>query len=244
MVAFYFTLFIVGNTHVSKSLAIKSFLFGGTVIINGWYLQANLILYLLFFVVYKFVPKVNMRVYAMIVGLFAYIGLCLLMHLNYTWYQSIFCFLFGLLYCEIKDKTFNFRIVHALLGIIVFVGLAILTAVNTYGAMAPVLTTLAVLTMMGLMVATPVKHRIAWKPLKWMGKISFELYVIHGAFITIFRSNLIYVKNDLLFIALVWLCSIGSAIILSKVFALIDKIMKTPNKKEKDNTGEKIQNET
>ena len=50
--------------------------------------------------------------------------------------------------------------------------------------------------------------------LSFLGKISLELYLIHGLFIQLFKGQLCMIQNDFLFIAAVLICSVVSAAIL------------------------------
>lgn len=50
--------------------------------------------------------------------------------------------------------------------------------------------------------------------LRFLGKISLELYLIHGLFIQLFKGQLCIIQNDFLFIAAVLACSVTAAAVL------------------------------
>jgi len=74
-----------------------------------------------------------------------------------------------------------------------------------------------------LIVATPLKKMLDCKVFNFLGNISFELYAVHGAVLTILRSSFIWIDNDLLFLIMVIIISIAFARILSSIFKKIDK---------------------
>ena len=55
---------------------------------------------------------------------------------------------------------------------------------------------------------------IAFNILLFLGKISPELYLIHGLFIQLFHGQLILLENEMLFILSVLVCSIAAAAVL------------------------------
>lgn len=57
--------------------------------------------------------------------------------------------------------------------------------------------------------------------LSFLGKISLELYLVHGLFIQLFKGQLCTIDNDFLFIAAVLICSVASAITLYYPFRTI-----------------------
>ena len=55
---------------------------------------------------------------------------------------------------------------------------------------------------------------IGFNILLFLGKISPELYLIHGLFIQLFHGQLILLENEMLFILSVLVCSIAAAAVL------------------------------
>ena len=87
----------------SLSCFIQSFFFGNTVIKFGWFLQAIVVIYLLFYVSARISTKVahtNPEAALCILMTFAlslYMGGCLIMNLSDTWYETVLAFLAGML---------------------------------------------------------------------------------------------------------------------------------------------------
>lgn len=69
----------------------------------------------------------------------------------------------------------------------------------------------------------------------FLGKISYEIYLTHGIFLGIFRSQAIHIQNDIVFFALVIVSAIISSIILKKVDSKLVNIIK--NKLNKNETS-------
>lgn len=65
------------------------------------------------------------------------------------------------------------------------------------------------------------KVRIGNAVLGFLGKISLELYLIHGAMILLLRSELVYIGSDVLFALAVLLSSVLAALLLNRLFKLI-----------------------
>ena len=82
---------------------IQSFFFGNTVIKFGWFLQAIVVIYLLFYISARISTKVahtNPEAALCILMTFAlslYMGGCLIMNLSDTWYETVLAFLAGML---------------------------------------------------------------------------------------------------------------------------------------------------
>lgn len=87
----------------SLSCFIQSFFFGNTVIKFGWFLQAIVVIYLLFYISARISTKVahtNPEAALCILMTFAlslYMGGCLIMNLSDTWYETVLAFLAGML---------------------------------------------------------------------------------------------------------------------------------------------------
>ena len=71
------------------------------------------------------------------------------------------------------------------------------------------------------------KIKINNKLLEFFGKISYELYMVQGLFLDIFRTRIYNIQNDLYFALLVIVCSILSAYILNVFFSYTRKLLKS-----------------
>lgn len=92
---------LVGNDF-NVLLFVQSFLFGNTIIDNGWYLQVQLIFYLLFFLVFRFAKR--RKVLILFAAISLYSLFCFAFGVSSVWFEAGLCFPLGIFYSENKDK--------------------------------------------------------------------------------------------------------------------------------------------
>ena len=83
---------------------IKLFTVGKTVIYNGWFIDVIILIYIFFYLSFKFVE--NKRVAIIINSMFIiiYIIIAIKLHYSFWWYNSILTFILGLVWAKNKDK--------------------------------------------------------------------------------------------------------------------------------------------
>lgn len=195
----------------------QSFLFGKTIISNGWYIQAIILIYVIFYLSMRCNKNIYISIFTGIVG---YIALCLLLKLSSVWYECIFAFVAGVLYtnCSKIKKEYS-----ALYQIGVVAGIFILSFIL---GNAGILNTLfRIVFKMISAICFPVlvvllKNLTPWelKIFSKLSKISFEIYVSQGLFLSLYHSSLIYILNDYLYIFLVTISTIIFSIGLHILF--------------------------
>ncbi len=225
---------------LKPQLLLQSFLFGGTIVVNGWYFQAIILLYIIFGIIYKLKLNENIKIILLFVGMLLYILLSVFVCEGNHWYQSVLCFPLGFLYNYIhislpKNENANKKanLIISICKIIVGVSLLILklfvnipNVLNTI--LLPVAVVIFVTGMNELKLLRPCNNAVC----KFLGTVSLEIYAVHGAMITIFRSGYLYIKNDILFLIVVLAASIICSIALNFVFKFIDKIVKNIGEKK------------
>ncbi len=77
---------------------LQSLIFGNSLVYLGWYLQTLFLLYILFWVIFSTIPNDKHRLLTLTVSLAVYSLLCHACGLASTWYESVFCFPFGMLW--------------------------------------------------------------------------------------------------------------------------------------------------
>lgn len=214
-------------------LFIKSFLFGGTVVVNGWYFQATLFLYLVFFAAFfgKIENGNTKKLVFLLAGIILYIFVCKGLKLESHWYQSVLCLWFGTLYYQYQEK-FGLSVKCGAL----FLAAGILLLILKSNGWLPVfLNTVAVTAIVICLIFAVISSGVLYgkgsKLLTFLGGISLELYAVHGAYITIFRSGILWIKNDFVFLSIVLFFSILSAWILHKFFSAVERLIKNNDKK-------------
>lgn len=82
-----------------------------TLRMNGmmlWYLKIQLLLYLLFFLVYKYIPKEKTKLPLLFILVIAYIIIMWIVKVEMYWYNTVLFFSLGCLLCKFKDKLIPF----------------------------------------------------------------------------------------------------------------------------------------
>ncbi len=230
---------------IDYKLLAQSFFFGGTIVVNGWYFQAVILMYIIFGIVYKLRMNDKLKLILFFIGTGLYILIAKLICDSNHWYQSVLCFPLGFLYNFVNVKTDRekgntaLKLIHSLLKIII--GIALMVVKASFVGIPDWLNTLlipiaAVLFITGLSECGVL--RICNNPvLKFMGGISLEMYAVHGAVITVLRSSFIWIKNDLLFLVLVLSVSILGSAMLNFIFKQIDKMLKNGRNKNAASAG-------
>lgn len=88
----------------------QSFFFGRTVVSFGWYLQCIVLIYLIYYaaahLAIRFYPQSVGRILIILVafGLLFFVGLCILLGLESTWYETILSFIGGVFIAANKQR--------------------------------------------------------------------------------------------------------------------------------------------
>jgi fucose 4-O-acetylase-like acetyltransferase len=210
---------------------LQSFLFGGTIVSKGWYIQAIIVWYLLFFMVFKFIKNDKLKILTMIGAYFIYLAVCLVMELSSTWYEGAFCLVLGIIYAKYFNKLNEFiadkkRFVLSILLFIAlfFVVFFLSRAKFLYGPIRIVARSISAclftINLVLFLKIIPINNVAT----RFLGKIGLEIYVFHGFFLTLYRNNFIYIDNMVLYCVLVLISSIVFAWIMHPIFFNILKI--------------------
>lgn len=209
---------------------IKLFTVGKTVIYNGWFIDVIILIYIFFYLSFKFVE--NKRVAIIINSMFIIIIIAIKLHYSFWWYNSILTFILGLVWAKNKDKidevidnnlftimistTFLMFVFHNYDIVLIKLGL---TSSYMY-ALAANMDNL-IFTLYFILLIRNINFEN--KYLTALGGISFELYMIHGLVIQYFGRYYLSSKvNDVIFTVIVLVVSI----ILAKLINFgIKKVM-------------------
>lgn len=224
---------LVGND-INAISVLQSFLFGGTIVDNGWYLQSQLLFYLIFYILYKFVKSskaCGLNIIMVFVFIF-YCIICATLKMPTTWYEAGLCFPLGALYSQYKEKINStcfkrknfivfFICIFAMFILALFLGnkQILITPLRIFVKIVSSLLfcVLCVMTVLTINIKNIVTS--------FFGKISLEIYVLQGIFLNLFKKTII-IKNDILYIAIVIICTILSSLLLHPVYERISKIAK------------------
>lgn len=217
LIGIYLIFWLIIGEKLSVRRIILSFFFGHTVIKYGWYIQTTLLLYLLFYLSHKFKNK-TARIITFIGGYAFYFILCRLNNCWEMWYVSILAFATGVFYAKFYKKMhFNIIILS-----VCFLTLYILSNFVVLNNNLTLILKMLSCVIFPLLIVNfkkifPCKSSF----LKHISRLCFEFYVLQGLFITLFHSEIFYIKNDTLYIIIVVLSTYLFSEILNKLFLKI-----------------------
>lgn len=218
---------------ISPKLVVQSFFFGGTVVTNGWYLQVTFIVYLLFLLSLKIFESSKIRILSLSIAIFAYCVFCCLFDLSIFWYQTIPCFILGMIYCYNKKwidtlLTKQVWLIFISSGFL-FAICIILSKLSSIGIIFDVLYSLffvsAMITLSYILCNTPI---IKNKFFALCGNYSLEIYVTHGLFLRLIKFK--YLENKLIYILVVIVGTIVASVIMKKIHTKIVSLFSNTKK--------------
>ncbi len=212
----------------------QSFFIGKTIVDNGWYLQVQLLLYILFYIAFRFVSKRKLICISLFI--LGYIIACYLFKLSSTWYESIICFALGVFVSQYRCnfiKMLNKKRAILLSVVCLFV-LFVITlyfgnkAILGYPIkiIVKIISTVCFTLFVVIIIST---IKIDNFILTFLGKISLEIYILQGLFLN-FYKNVIVISNDWLYILITMISVIVAAFVAHPVFEKINRIGKVKNK--------------
>ncbi len=219
---------IVGNDiHFLEVL--QSFLIGDTIVDNGWYLQVQMLFYILFYLTYRF-GKTKKNIF-LIVLVIIYCILGYFFDMATTWYEASLCFPLGAIYSAAKEKIKKTFILRNL-WFFVSIGILSLTFViallfgnkNILPEELRIIVKMISSILFSLLFALFFsKFNINFFFTRFLGKYSLEIYLTQGIFLSLFVEQ-IPIKNDWLYMLATAFSTIIFSIIVHPIFNFITKI--------------------
>ena len=200
--------YILGKPH--SVLEILRSVYMGGIARNAWYMIALIVFYLCFWLVFRFLPKLSIqtKILLMLLCQVLFIGACLLIGHSGIWYISNFGLSLGMLWAYRKGRVDSAAGKHywlilsvAILGFILLSAIPVVlehySPLEAYHNVpraicrllsAPLSSAVLILLLM--------KARFTGRIWAFLGKISLEIYLLHGMVYTFFRSNIIHLDHD------------------------------------------------
>lgn len=219
-------LIFLHNTFDYKNVLL-SFFYGSTIVANGWYLQTQMLLYLVFYVsilVFKKKP-----ILATVVGSALYCAGCVLGELPSTWYEAVFCFSLGMIVSKYKPAfsaltACKKRLFASIGGLLIVFLITLLFGNKT---ILPEATRIAVkmissLSFALLAVLASGAVRFVRPVFGFLGRYSLEIYIVQGLFLKHYRD---LIQNDWLYMLVVIGSVLTAAFFVKPLFDAAKKLV-------------------
>lgn len=204
---------------------VQSFFFGDTIVDMGWYLQAQMVLYAVFFCVFKFAKK--WQILWAVISIAVYCMLCAGIGLTETWYESALCFALGM-FCAKYKQWISEAVRTWRKWLPIFVGFCAIFLVTLFLGNKKILPNplrislkmLSAIVFNILMVMFAVCIKLDNPFTGFLGKYSFEIYVLQGMFLYGYRP---IIGNDWLYMGAVVASVIPLSLVVHLLFVFVSK---------------------
>ena len=218
----------VNGQLIDLNFFINLFKQGSTIIYNGWFVDIIILMYIFFYLSFKFFQNKFLSIVFNTIFIICYICLAIKLGYNFWWYNSTLAFAIGLIWAKNQNKIDRFLekyyfIVIVLVTVLLFVShrydilLKYLHIEDSYSyALAANLDNI-IFTIYFIIVFLK-KINFSNVYLALIGRISFELYMIHGLVISMLAKIFVSSRvNDVLFTLFVLIISLILAWIVNKI---------------------------
>ena len=242
-VALFFLFAGMGFDNLSQGLLLlKAHLRGWRVGIPGpetvaWYLLELMLLYVFFYISFRYVRRWGGAVFVLILLTLLLILSAWQASFGYYWLRYPLSFSVGVVYAiyerSIYKRVKAFRLIS--LTFTLLLGGVYIWSVQTFPNQLVVLILTSHLAYFALPVmltalskalgATDLFMRRAHGPvgsaLMWLGGISLETYLLHMSFVSLYRSQMIYIQSPVLFLIAVYASSIFGAYLIARYLRVL-----------------------
>ena len=209
---------------------VKSLLFGSTIMSYGWYLQASVLLYLLYYLARRFLPEEKCWI-GLLLGGGIYVFLSGLLTSGLLYVQSILAFPLGLLLAH-RKLEFD-RLCSKKWWAVFFASFAAFSVTLLVGNLpiGPKLLWIPSLLLSSAFFAIFVlmllqKIRVDFPPIRKLGTLFSEIYIAQEVPISLLRSQYVYIENDYLYLAAVLIAVVVLGIVIHPVFSFVQRTVK------------------
>jgi len=216
---------------LSSSFFIDLFKKGSTVIYNGWFVDIIILMYIFFYISFRVFTNKTIAILVNTLFIIFYIILAIKLEYGFWWYNSSLPFVLGLVWAKNKkyiDGVLNkyyFSILVCITGLL-FISHQYdfvykkLHLVDSYSYTFAANIDNVIFTLFFILIVR--KIDFSNKYLLFLGKISFELYMIHGLVMSIFGKYFVTSRlNDVIFTTSVLIVSIFLAWLINLIIKKI-----------------------
>ena len=222
----------VNGQLIDLNFFINLFKKGSTIIYNGWFVDIIILMYIFFYISFKLFQNKFLSIVLNTIFIICYICFAIKLGYNFWWYNSALTFAIGLIWAKNQNKIDRviekyYFIVIILVTVLLFVShkydvlLKYLHIEDSYSyALAANLDNI-IFTIYFIIVFLK-KINFSNVYLTLIGRISFELYMIHGLVISMLGKIFVSSRvNDVLFTLFVLIVSLIFAWIINKIINVI-----------------------
>ena len=203
-------LYLVFDLLMARTTSFRMFLatfaIGDTIIVNGWYLQAIMALYIMFASFFS-LSSCELSRFGLVLIVGAYFLLCKALGLGSLWTQCLLAFPLGFYIQKIGNITFHRLLIILFLAVITKIVAVLSGCEYVFMLYVPLITT----------IFYALATRIKWTALipQWAGGIYLEIYIVQGIFLIYFRRVEFVYSNPILYLMIVSIATILFAKLLS-----------------------------
>ena len=202
----------------------QSFLFGRTVVTNGWYIQAILVAYLLYLCSFKLFHTGWLQILTFGIAILVYCIFCNLSNLGLFWYNTIPCMVLGMI-CYYK-KSAIYTLFKKCVGIIFVLSsllftVCLLIAIRNkidgiFDFLYPVFFICTIVALSYSLCNIPIIYNGFFA---LCGNYSLEIYVSHGFFLRLIRFD--WLGNKLIYVLIVVVGTILMSAVMKRIHTCI-----------------------
>ena len=221
----------INGQALTTSFFMNLFKKGSTVIYNGWFVDIIILMYVFFYISFKIFSNRTVAILVNILLIGGYIILAIKLGYGFWWYNSSLPFALGLIWAKYNKKIDKMLNDYYFVGIILATCLLFMShqysfilkklhLVDDYSyAFAANLDNI-IFTLFFILIVR--KIDFSNKYLLFLGRISFELYMIHGLVMSVFGKYFVTSRlNDVIFTILVLIVSISLAWLINLIIKKI-----------------------
>lgn len=210
----------LGRGELSARLVLTSLFFGSdTIVSKGWYLQAALVIYVCFYLIFSLAKTRNARFLLAFAAVGMYGVVCVALSFPGYYYETIPAVLIGGIWWEFREKVEHFGKSKPGVLLLAAANLAVFLLARRDFALAPLFRMVLVVLFLPLCMYVLRVLPIDCAVTRLLGKYSFEIYGFHGLFLLL--RDAFGVQNDGVFAVLVIVSTLCAAIALQPVFQRI-----------------------
>ena len=215
---------------ISPYMIVKSLTFSGTIVLNGWYMQVILLIYILFFAIFKYCKYDWSKILCMSSAICIYSAICIAVGIGSSWYLTIYSVIVGMIWAEKKneiDKYLSSKRNYILIlfaTLIFFMICMILSKLINNIIIKQIMMMLAFASFSCMFIELSIKVRVNNRITSYLGTISLSVYLLQGIFLDLFENY--FINSKIIYAMATCVCTICAAIILQPFINMVNRYLK------------------